>query len=948
MICAKPMRVTCVLLVGTISAAARGGEPVEATFRGTQSDQWNNALNWSINQVPNNNGTTEYSVFLTRDCSFFAYCSTPRIVSSPGLIALTGLHIGEYVDFTVEDGLFRPGATEFEYLSEMIAFGGDIEFTRPEGNYANMNIKARDGSRISGVLTEIPNCQTILMTGDNGGLIDFPQLQSISGTLTDASFSASASGGTVDVSALTDLRVESQWYAIDGGIILAGAFANDPASPIRNITVQTDSVVSLPGVTRLDGAVLRINDNGVIATPPIVSFDNGTVILEEGASYSMDITHYFGDLESGLQIRSRDSDLAFPNLKTIEIADGINLAVTVSSGSMDLPVLTEFLGPGGRLTLTFGRPGDLNVPLLTRVEPRVLLSFSTGSHTVPPIDFREISSLNAGGVSTVHFSGVLNLTGTNVNLSSFSTLTANQISSIDDASFELRDAATLALPIDSCLITDVGLRWLVHTPDTHLDMSALKSLVVDGYDENSRNFKITVRDGGRISLGSPLIDTAPGDWVLFEVNGPESTIEIGPNAVIAGSSYWKITGNGEMRVPATVPIAPISGVELNGGVLHLPGLTTFDEAFLGVYAPTDFVTNATDTELHNTSVHVNRTNWTLDATTWSWDRPGNLPIFDGFRGSLFAPDLNEMTLSPPPGMAPATLTFKVRDGTLDFSSVATLTGPPSESMHVLLIETSNNNGIIDFSGLESATGDIKIRAYRYGSLIDWGTNLRNDSAFDDLSGSSFRIWTEGTLLCRGSVFITSSVLGDRPYLGTGTFIMAAPGSATLEIYHLDEGTAVEFPSSIARLVIGDEESPTRVLLVDDFNNGARGPADEPEALYIGLYGDEEFLRIGPGASLVLNGLNVYLRSDQGIVHLNTLWPANQRAFPYDQGMLYRVDPALCPADFSAPFDQLDFFDALAFLTLFGENDPEADMDANGLWDFFDVQAFLSSYAAGCE
>jgi hypothetical protein len=44
---------------------------------------------------------------------------------------------------------------------------------------------------------------------------------------------------------------------------------------------------------------------------------------------------------------------------------------------------------------------------------------------------------------------------------------------------------------------------------------------------------------------------------------------------------------------------------------------------------------------------------------------------------------------------------------------------------------------------------------------------------------------------------------------------------------------------------------------------------------------------------------------------------------------------------------LDFFDFLAFQDLFAAGDPAADFDCNGELDFFDFLAFQDTFAAGC-
>lgn len=57
-------------------------------------------------------------------------------------------------------------------------------------------------------------------------------------------------------------------------------------------------------------------------------------------------------------------------------------------------------------------------------------------------------------------------------------------------------------------------------------------------------------------------------------------------------------------------------------------------------------------------------------------------------------------------------------------------------------------------------------------------------------------------------------------------------------------------------------------------------------------------------------------------------------------------PADCLADLNGD-GVLDFFDVSTFLSLFNAQDPSVDFDRNDSWDFFDVSAFLSAYNAGC-
>lgn len=58
-----------------------------------------------------------------------------------------------------------------------------------------------------------------------------------------------------------------------------------------------------------------------------------------------------------------------------------------------------------------------------------------------------------------------------------------------------------------------------------------------------------------------------------------------------------------------------------------------------------------------------------------------------------------------------------------------------------------------------------------------------------------------------------------------------------------------------------------------------------------------------------------------------------------------LDP--CPADFAPPWGVYDFFDVQSFLASFAAEGPTADLNEDGAFDFFDIQNFLNALAAGC-
>ncbi|USO00295.1 MAG: S8 family serine peptidase [Phycisphaeraceae bacterium] len=61
-----------------------------------------------------------------------------------------------------------------------------------------------------------------------------------------------------------------------------------------------------------------------------------------------------------------------------------------------------------------------------------------------------------------------------------------------------------------------------------------------------------------------------------------------------------------------------------------------------------------------------------------------------------------------------------------------------------------------------------------------------------------------------------------------------------------------------------------------------------------------------------------------------------------------VDAARCEVDLAAPFGLLDLADIVAFVTLFGQNDPRVDFaPPAGVFDLADIIAFATGFQSGC-
>jgi hypothetical protein len=72
---------------------------------------------------------------------------------------------------------------------------------------------------------------------------------------------------------------------------------------------------------------------------------------------------------------------------------------------------------------------------------------------------------------------------------------------------------------------------------------------------------------------------------------------------------------------------------------------------------------------------------------------------------------------------------------------------------------------------------------------------------------------------------------------------------------------------------------------------------------------------------------VWITPEEGFMYEPVVWPP-------------------CSADMNADC-VLDFFDVQLFLARFASGDGSADFVSDGVLDFFDVQSFLGVFASGC-
>ncbi len=104
---------------------------------------------------------------------------------------------------------------------------------------------------------------------------------------------------------------------------------------------------------------------------------------------------------------------------------------------------------------------------------------------------------------------------------------------------------------------------------------------------------------------------------------------------------------------------------------------------------------------------------------------------------------------------------------------------------------------------------------------------------------------------------------------------------------------------------------------------------------------------GTDAGISYSSANVDITPHIPIANISDIFPfiGTPRFGTYS---FFLISDAACSlADLATPYEQFDFFDVSAFLSGFAAQDPIADINNDGNFDFFDVSDFLTLFTAGC-
>ena len=135
---------------------------------------------------------------------------------------------------------------------------------------------------------------------------------------------------------------------------------------------------------------------------------------------------------------------------------------------------------------------------------------------------------------------------------------------------------------------------------------------------------------------------------------------------------------------------------------------------------------------------------------------------------------------------------------------------------------------------------------------------------------------------------------DESQLATDAGIFLLDGSGIQFFEAGGEDLGLEGSTSgnfgFGRLVIGQDEQPTTVMLLDLLDNGNR-TGEAREALYLYGVGGLDGLELLGGSTLVLNGINAYAWLDDQWEHLNSWFEPGVTEIPFGGGTVVVPEPS---------------------------------------------------------
>ncbi|CAN5859026.1 hypothetical protein BH11PLA1_BH11PLA1_18060 [soil metagenome] len=676
------------------------------------------------------------------------------------------------------------------------------------------------------------------------------------------------SGGTVDLSGLTELR--SANVTVNGGNLVLGALTSVDGStfsfaaraftlptgvtsysagdrPTTGIFTAIDGVMDLRALTNISvGSTASTN-----AVHTLTALGNGARL---DASNLAGITRVNGGIlgvnasEGGqVNISGLGGQLNFMNLFVGRNSALITAPLTNIDGSTLAAESTTFVLPAAVTAYTplsrgsgtiFGLGQNSTMATLLDLRALTALSFGSSSearatHRVIPagsglIDLGNVTTLTRinggfleldGRLGTINVTGLTTLRFANLLPGSGGTIVLGALTSIDGSSIQTGYDFVLPAGVTSYAALDRGTGQLFSESGSGhtLDLRSLTALTFGSTLEAGAVHSIRALSSGSVVNLSNVTS-------LQGINGARLALTVGDNLGLIDLSHAGALNN------VDILISRQSGRVLVGSVATLDGST------VALPLGGSFATPATVTGY-------------------------NTGALEG--GTIFS---------------------SVNLSVLDLSSMHTLTignaGTPGRIYTVAV----SNNALLDLSGVTDITAAT-------GSALQIVIANEGTARFGALTVSTgVRVQGSGGVLRIAGALVNQS-LAPSDFLMTSSSLVIAGGiTTTLEAAGINAGTAGTALINggnfgLAQLRIGEGALAATLSVLDAFDNGDRG-AGGAEALYLFGLGGQNGLLLTAGSRLVLDpSVHVYASIAGVMTDLVTLIPAGQTQVAYQGGTI---------------------------------------------------------------
>ena len=712
-------------------------------------------------------------------------------------------------------------------------------------------------------------------------------------------------------------------------------------NPGHSLTVSDDAVINGKIVAEGNSTAFVASAQGAALGDAAQFYATG------GASIGSAAVDYTSNiLNSSITLFSADgagSQLDLSSLQSFSAAFGhYNRTHTVSAtnnGVIDMSSVGTIRGPSNgssRLKMYVGSKGLVNLNSLTDILGGYnTFDIDVDLYTLPSLAIANTTTFDASGTTTISMANLETLQGCSLVIASGGTINAPELSGFTNSTVTLDPAYTLVTGalsnIDNSRIALTGGQefgavygdmtatsyastsnasytlFSASGDGTIFDLSSLTSINA-GHGHYNRTQTISAVDQGFVDLSnvstisSPTnsssrlkfhidsegdIDLSsllelPSGYTYFDIDVPAYTLPLLQTGVGVTLDASNVT---TIDVPELTSLAASSIVIDDGGTVNLPMLTSFTNSTVTLDPAYTLVTGALS-NIDNSRIALTggqefgTVYGDLTATSYASTSSASYTLFSAIGdGTIF--DLSSLTsINAGHGHYNRTQTISASDqAVVDLSGVGNMHGPTNSSSALRIA--------VD-SGAKMLFGD-NLSADNYTRFeLNGPDSIVSISGDFNINAPSKLSVVEGSKIIIGGDFVYD-IFDEAAFTTDTAFVTMNGTESILEVASQDLGVSGATASNFgfAQLTIGENSSPATVMLVDLVDNGNRDA--NSEALYLYGSGGISGLKIRPNSRLIIGDINLYVKVDGEMVHINSLFGPKTKYISFDQGVITRSD-----------------------------------------------------------